>query len=167
MLLMAVVLIGFSCNKNEDPIALPIDEQIAIDLDIIKSYLEDNNIINALNDCITGDVNESPNCNGDVSYVLHEEGSGLVPPNNSTTKMVVSYKGRLLDTGEEFDAGDSVEFSLGGLIVGWQLLLIEMQEGDSVTMYIPSSYGYGFNGLSPDIPSNANLIFDMKLHQVN
>jgi len=135
-------------------------------LEIIDNYLIDNNIENVLKDCRTIKDDEVP-CKGYVSYVSLEEGDGLFPPYLST-KITVSYVGRLLDTGEEFEAKDSVQFTLGNLIQGWQAVLLDMQEGDSVTMYIPSGYGYGYKEKTTNgIPSNANLIFDMKLHQVN
>jgi len=155
-----------ACKEEPGPAALPFNEQLAIDLEIIDNYLIENNIQNILKDCRTVEGDEVP-CTGDISYVLLEEGSGLIPPNFST-KITVSYVGRFLDTGEQFDAKDTVEFTLGGLIAGWQILLLDMQEGDSVTMYIPSGYGYGYKEKTTNgIPSNANLIFDMKLHKVN
>ncbi len=166
MLLLASLALVTACKKKEDPKppALPFEEQLAIDLDIIDTYLADNGIINVLKDCNTVKTPTGEPCKGYVSYVVHEEGNGLTPP-SLNTQVVVSYKGRLLSNGTQFDANDSVTFSLGALIAGWQAVLLDMQEGDSVTMYIPSGYGYGYKG-SGDIPSNANLIFDMKLHTV-
>lgn len=166
LFLLGIFILTVSCKKDPVIAALPINEQLAIDLEIIDNYLVDNTIENVLKDCRTIKNDELP-CEGYVSYVLIEEGSGLFPPYLST-KITVSYVGRLLDTGEQFEAKDSVEFTLGNLIQGWQAVLLDMQEGDSVTMYIPSGYGYGYKEKTTNgIPSNANLIFDMKLHQVN
>lgn len=163
-LIGAVAFIGFSC-KEEEPVALPFEEQRTIDSTAVENYLIDNNITNVLKDCNTVIVEPGAICDGYVSYVLHEEGTGLGPLLSDNIK--VSYTGRLMDTGVEFDANDTIDFYLGGLIPGWQAVLLDMQEGDSVTMYIPSVYGYGFSGSGDNIPSNANLIFEMKLHQVN
>lgn len=164
ILLAGVVFIGFSCKEDEVP-ALPFSEQLTIDSTAIENYLLENGITNVLKDCYTGEIKTGPLCDGYVSYVLHEEGTGLVPP-DVNVDILVSYRGRLMDTGEEFDANDTIEFRLGNLISGWQVVLLDMHEGDSVTIYIPSGYAYGSQGTS-DIPANANLIFEMKLHQVN
>jgi len=163
---IAVLMITLSCKKEEEVPSIPFDEQLAIDLEIIDTYLVDNNIENVLKDCRTDDVPFGQPCEGYVSYVQHVEGDGLTPPNLGT-KVKVSYVGRLLSTGVVFDENDTVDFTLGGLITGWQAILLDMQEGDSVTMYIPSGYAYGTSGKGDDIPANSNLIFDMKLHQVN
>jgi FKBP-type peptidyl-prolyl isomerase-like protein len=163
-LIIAVSFLGYACKK-EEPKALPFEEQRSIDSIAIEQYLIDNNISNILKDCNTVFVPTGEICDGYVSYVLHEEGIGLTPP-DANTKIIVSYTGRLMTTNEQFDANDTIEFNLAGLIPGWQAVLLDMQEGDSVTMYIPSVYGYGFKGTT-NIPSNANLIFEMKLHQVN
>lgn len=163
--LVAVSIIGFSCNKEEDPVALPFNEQLTIDSTAIENYLTENSISNVLKDCNTVVVPIGEVCDGYVSYVLHEEGNGLTPLLSDYIQ--VSYTGRLMDTEEEFDANDSIDFYLGGLISGWQAVLLDMQEGDSVTMYIPSGFGYGFSGSGDNIPSNANLIFEMRLHKVN
>lgn len=163
-LISAVTFLGFSC-KEEEPVALPFEEQRTIDSLAVENYLMENNITNVLKDCNTVIVIPGEVCDGYVSYVLHAEGNGLTPLLSDNIK--VSYTGRLMDTGIEFDANDTIDFNLGSLISGWQAVLLDMQEGDSVTMYIPSVYGYGFSGSGDNIPSNANLIFEMKLHQVN
>ncbi len=166
LFLLAILIIGVSCKKDEEVPALPFEEQLAIDLQIIDTYLEDNNIKDVLKDCQTGDVNTPPNCNGDVSFQKHEEGDGLFI-NGIDIPFIASYKGRLMDTGVEFDANDSATFTLRRVIAGWQVVLLDSREGDSLTLYIPSGYGYGFAGSGERIPSNANLIFDIKILQVN
>ena len=160
----AITIICFSCKK-EEPLALPFEEQRTIDSTAVENYLVENNIENVLKDCYTVIVTPGEICDGYVSYVLHEEGNGLTPLLSDNIK--VSYSGRLMDTDVEFDANDTIDFSLSGLIAGWQVVLLDMQEGDSVTMYIPAVYGYGFAGSGENIPSNANLIFEMRLHKIN
>lgn len=164
ILIVIISFIGFSC-KEDEPVALPFAEQRTIDSTAIENFLIDNGITNVIKDCNTVIVTSGEPCDGYVSYVLHEEGNGLTPLLSDNIE--VSYTGRLMDTGVEFDANDTIDFFLSGLISGWQAVLLDMQEGDSVTMYIPSGYGYGFAGSGDNIPSNANLIFEMKLHKVN
>ncbi len=166
ILLLLLVVIGFSCKKDPEIPPLPFDEQMAIDLKIIDTYLADNNIKDVLKDCRSGKVNTPPNCDGDVSFQKHEEGNGLFI-NSSDTPFIASYKGRLLDTGVEFDANDSATRTLRGAVSGWQVVLLDSREGDSLTLYIPSRYGYGPSKVGENIPANANLIFDIKILQVN
>jgi len=166
ILILLLVVVGISCKKDQEVPPLPFAEQLAIDLQIIDTYLEENDIQNILKDCRTGDVNTPPNCNGDVSFQQHEEGDGLYL-NSLNASFIASYKGRLLDTGVEFDANDSATFLLGRVVDGWQIVLLDSQEGDSLTLYIPSGYGYGFAGSGNNVPKNANLIFDIKILQVN
>jgi len=152
LLLIATAIWIASCKKEEDP-GIPFEEQLSLDSAAIVDYLAKNNIIDA-------QIDRS----GYVWYVLHEEGSGVAPI--VTDSIEVSYAGRLMDTDFEFDAGEHSEFKVNYLITGWQLVLLDMQEGDSVTMYIPSGYAYGTTGAGDDIPAYANLIFDMRLHRV-
>jgi len=163
--LVAVSFIVFACDKEEDAVALPFNEQLTIDSTIIENYFLENNITDVLYDCYTGSITEEP-CDGYVSYILQEEGSGLFPPSPSAS-VVVSYQGKFLETGKEFESNPNIEFTIEHLIAGWQVMLLNMREGDSVTIYIPSGYGYGFTGSANNIPSNTNLIFEMKLIQVN
>ena len=150
-LLLASILLG-SCKKSDDP-GLPFGEQLSLDSAAIADFLAENNITDAISDKT-----------GYIKYVLHEETNGVIPQISDSVE--VTYAGRLMDTGEEFDAGEHVEFKVNGLITGWQLVLTEIHEGDSVTMYIPSGYAYGTKGSGDKIPANANLIFDMRLHRV-
>ncbi len=166
ILLVAVSFVAFAC-KDDDPVPVPFAEQRTADSTAIEKYFDDNGITNVLYDCFTGTVIDEP-CNGYVSYVMREESTltdPLTPP-HVNVNINVSYTGRLMDTGEQFDANDNIEFPLSNLILGWQVVLLSMQEGDSVTMYIPSGYAYGANETN-GIPANSNLIFEMKLHQVN
>ena len=149
--LLGVVLFS-SCKKEED-VGLPFNEQLSLDSAAIADYLTENNITNVIVDRT-----------GYINYVLHDETNGVIPQVSDSIE--VTYIGRLMDSGEEFDAGGHVEFRVNGLITGWQLVLTEIHEGDSVTMYIPSGYAYGTNGSGDKIPANANLIFNMRLHRV-
>ena len=98
-----------------------------------------------------------------VRYVL-EQGSGDQP--TLADEVTVNYNGRLLGKETSFDSGLSRTFLLGNLIMGWQAVLPLVQEGGSVTLYIPSSLGYGKNGSGSAIPPNSNLVFDIDLLEV-
>ncbi|MEM7106778.1 MAG: FKBP-type peptidyl-prolyl cis-trans isomerase [Bacteroidota bacterium] len=98
-----------------------------------------------------------------IRFVL-EQGSGPSPSINSN--VTVTYEARLLGTSEAVDAGQSRQFSLQGLILAWQIMIPEIQQGGDITIYVPSSFAYGSRGQG-EIPPNANLEFDIELIQVD
>jgi FKBP-type peptidyl-prolyl cis-trans isomerase len=91
-------------------------------------------------------------------------GKGTVP--SPSSKILVTYKGSLMD-GTVFDQSKApVEWPLNRMIQGWQIGFTFLPKGTSATLYIPSTLGYGQNGYHPDIPPNANLIFEVELLDV-
>lgn len=102
-----------------------------------------------------------------VMYKVLKEGHGTVRP--STRGIVyVHYTGRLID-GTVFDttAGESLPalFSVRDLIVGWQIVLTRMHEGDRWEVYIPAKWAYGASKMG-DIPAHSTLIFEMELVKI-
>lgn len=162
IVLMAIVIA--SCNSEEDCTKMvqqsKLDDvdaaQLAIDNKIIDDYIIANDIENTL-----GPIQE---VNG-IRYVITKEGSGVTPclENN----VVVIYTGKLLSDGSTFDKNLSgVSFPLNQLILGWQLTFPTYTKGTSVTLFVPSGYGYGPKGFPPEIPPNANLLFNVDLTNV-
>lgn len=76
----------------------------------------------------------------------------------------VRYQGRLASSGKQFDKG-TIKFRLGRgkVIRGWDQGLKSMVKGEKRTLFVPSSLAYGEKGAPPDIPCNANLVFDVEL----
>lgn len=147
-ILLAVVIGLSGCNDNQ---LLSFEDQLAKDVQAIDDYVDEHNI---------ADVVVDPS---GIRYVVNQEGTGQMPEVNWIVK--VKYKGNLLTDpdGFPFDQNPGTEFVLSKLIEGWQIILSQQQEGADLTLYIPSGYGYGFKGSPPNIPSNANLIFDITL----
>lgn len=102
-----------------------------------------------------------------ILYKVISSGSGKQA--NAGSVVAVYYKGSLIN-GKTFDDNtrDKVPaaFRLRELIVGWQIALRNMREGDHWQIFIPAAYGYGSRGVS-GIPGNSTLIFDIKLVKVN
>lgn len=99
-----------------------------------------------------------------LRYVIRRMGRGPTPTVNSTIR--VTYKGTLMD-GKVFDQSKGpVEWPLNQMIKGWQIGFGFLQKGTAATLYVPSTLGYGQNGYYPDIPPNANLIFEVELLDV-
>jgi len=162
MVLMVVAIA--SCDSGEDCTKIvqqsKIDAVNAAQLEIDKKIIDDYIIANDIENTL-GPVQE---VNG-IKYVVTQEGSGVTPCLEND--VVVTYTGKLLSDGSTFDRNLSgVTFPLGNLILGWQLAFPTFTKGTSVTIYVPSGYGYGPGGFPPLIPENANLIFSVDLVNV-
>ena len=94
------------------------------------------------------------------------EGVGLEITNHS--KIKVHYMGKLED-GTKFDSsydrGEPLSFQIGmrQVIEGWELGLMGMKVGGKRTLIIPPNLAYGEQGAGDLIPSNATLIFDVEI----
>lgn len=155
LLLFAFVLSGCS-SENECELTpnLNVDQaQLETDLEGIDEYLGENEI--------EAQVHETG-----LRYVINDAGNGNTAELCNTVS--VNYEGRLLSNGEVFDSTDTpISFPLNQLITGWQIGIPLIEEGGSITLYIPSVYAYGRTGIGDVIPPNANLIFEISLTDVN
>ena len=84
------------------------------------------------------------------------------------SRCTMSYTGRLAGSGAQFDAAPRFTFTLGGgeVIKGWDAGVAGMRVGGSRVLRVPSKLGYGKRGSSPEIPPDADLVFDVKLLSV-
>lgn len=150
LLFTAISFLFFAIGCDDRPEILTAEERLEKDIAAIEQYLDDNNI----------DAQVDPTLNA-IYYVIHREGPGQINPLRSD-EVEVSYVGRVLGSDEAFDENDSITFTLGNLITGWQVGLQLMTEGDSATLFIPSGYAYGSSG-SGQIRPNSILEFDISL----
>ncbi|CAE8608622.1 unnamed protein product [Polarella glacialis] len=80
----------------------------------------------------------------------------------------VRYEGRLANSGRRFDKGDiKFRLGLGKMIRGWDEGIPGMVKGEKRTLFIPSHLGYGSKGAPPQIPRNADLVFQVELLNEN
>ena len=102
-----------------------------------------------------------------VMYRILEEGYGTRKPTPRSI-VYVHYTGRLID-GTVFDSteGDQLPalFRVGDLIMGWQIALTRMREGDKWEVVIPARWGYGTLKMD-DIPAHSTLIFTLQLVKI-
>ena len=102
-----------------------------------------------------------------VMYKVLETGRGTRKPTPRSI-VYVHYTGRLID-GTVFDSteGDPLPalFMVGDLIMGWQIVLTRMHEGDRWEVYIPAKWGYG--AMKTDgIHAHSTLVFDLELVKI-
>lgn len=104
--------------------------------------------------------------NGVIYKVLREGCGGRKP--NTRSIVYVHYTGSLID-GTVFDSteGDNLPglFVIRDLIMGWQIVLTRMCEGDRWEVYIPAKWGYGSTRMD-DIPANSTLVFQIELVKI-
>ncbi len=143
------ILIFVSCGGDD---GLSFEEQLAIDIATIDSYLDENNIDAQIHS--TG-----------IRYVNRTEGTGRTPM--PTEVVVIRYDLVLLGTDEVVglsEFGDSFIMD-DNLMRALFFLLQEMKEGGEMTIYSPS--GYAFGGASNSlIPPNSNIEINVELLSV-
>ncbi len=152
VLVACILLLGtiISCLDTSLPEPISFEEQLARDLEIIDAYLEENDLL--------AEKHESG-----IRFLLREEGTGDSPIGTDEVKVI--YEARLLNGTLVDSSVDGVVFQLNQLILAWQIMLPEMNEGGKMTIYAPSVYSYGNVQRGP-IPANANIIFEIELVEI-
>ena len=102
-----------------------------------------------------------------VIYRVLEKGRGTRCPKPSGI-VYVNYTGKLID-GTVFDTTEGQQlpalFVVRDLIMGWQITLTRMHEGDKWEVYIPARWGYGAVRMD-DIPAFSTLVFEIELVKI-
>lgn len=96
-------------------------------------------------------------------YFEHlEKGNGIPIPLDA--HISVTYKGRLLN-GKLFDesGAEPLVFKANQLIEGWREALLLMSEGSAARIIVPPHLAYK-KATKGDIPADAILVFDFKVH---
>lgn len=109
-----------------------------------------------------------------LKYIIVQRGADANAAQAAAGKTVsVHYTGFLRNNSEVFDSsverGEPIQFPLGnGMVIkGWEEGIALMKVGDKFRLIIPSNLAYGEEGRGgAGIPSNADLIFDCELMNV-
>ncbi len=108
------------------------------------------------------DVQSTPS---GILYVMENMGEGDAHPDENSY-ITAHYHGTLTD-GTVFDSsvdrGETFQFSLGGVIPGWQEAIKMLKKGGKGKFLIPSGMAYGPRGAGGAIPPNTPLVFDIEL----
>jgi FKBP-type peptidyl-prolyl cis-trans isomerase len=102
-----------------------------------------------------------------LEYEILDEGKGEHPKASDTVE--VHYTGWLTD-GTLFDSshgrGETISFSLRGVIPGWTEGVQLMRPGGKARFTIPGKLAYGPKGSPPTIGPNATLVFLIELKKI-
>ena len=103
-----------------------------------------------------------------LQYRVIEAGPADGPRPEPGQQVRVDYEGRLIDD-RLFDAshlhGGPAQFSVGGVIEGWNEALQLMTPGSKWELFIPAELAYGSRG-TDRIPPHATLIFEVELLEI-
>lgn len=146
---VTLLLIIGGCKKSEP---YDFEKQLAIDEEIIKKFIADNNLT------------PQRDTSG-IYYIISAPGTGSVKY-TANTRVTVKYKLRLLNGTEIPQTSEPISFTLGGVIPGWQIGITKIQPGGKIRLLIPSGYAYR-DQPNNSIPSNSVLDFDIELLGVN
>mmetsp|Transcript_2699 Transcript_2699/g.6330 ORF Transcript_2699/g.6330 Transcript_2699/m.6330 type:complete len:202 (+) Transcript_2699:416-1021(+) len=109
---------------------------------------------------------------GGIKYSILKEGAGEKPlrAQKVYTKYTLWTGGFGEDGGKQIDSNTGfmgrplgVIVGVGQVIKGWDMTLLEMKEGESRRIIVPSDLGYGDKGAGGSIPPKATLYFEMEV----
>lgn len=146
------------CTKSNSDFA-KYKAQAAADDKIVADYIAQHNL--------TGLAQRVTDTSG-VYYIVLQPGQGTELFTNST-QVTVGDTGKLLTTGQVFTETNNFHpsYTLGQMILGWQLGIPKIQKGGIVRLLIPSRYAYGpYPQPQLGLPANAILDFDIQLYDV-
>lgn len=154
------IIIFAGCSEENDNfvgVSRTPQQQLAFDIQRIEGFLQENDL--------TG---FSRTADG-IFYKIKEEGNGIFPRQGQT--VFIDYLGTSVDrvVFDQSTEGIPFEFVLGvgQVIEGWDLGIPLFQEDGSGTLIIPSTLGYGTQGMttgnSTPINPNSILIFEIKI----
>lgn len=152
ILVLFITAVLFSCTEDNTTVTRTKQEQLALDIDRIKGYIEENNL------------SGFESLENGLHYKALKLGNQKYP--NIGDTLSVEYVGQLLN-GREFDrnyTNQPFELILGSgeVIQGWELGLPYVDEEGQILLIIPSGLAYG-NTSTNSIPENSILIFRIKL----
>ena len=147
-LLLAFLMIITALSACKSDPGISAEEQLAADEVRIKEFITANNI-------------PAVRHQSGLYYQIIESGTGNLVY-NANTSITAEYSLRLLNGNTVPQPAGPINFSLGGVIIGWQIGIPLIQKGGKIRLFVPSGYAYGSQSQN-GIPSNSVLDFDVEL----
>ncbi len=115
-------------------------------------------------------ANFEPRANVEALEIIDiVEGTGDEVAHGAT--ITAHYTGALVANGVIFqsshDFGNPISFGLNQVIQGWTDGVPGMKVGGTRRLIIPAQQAYGAASPAPNIPANADLVFDIELVAIN
>jgi FKBP-type peptidyl-prolyl cis-trans isomerase len=146
LLAFIAVLTAFSSCKKEPE--YDAQKQLEADEVKIKEFIATNNI-------------SAVRHSSGLYYQIITPGTGDLVYTASTA-ISANYTLRLLNGETIPQPAGPINFTLGGVISGWQIGIPLIQQGGKIRLIVPSVYAYGAQTRS-GIPPNSVLDFDIEL----
>ncbi|MBS1682680.1 MAG: FKBP-type peptidyl-prolyl cis-trans isomerase [Bacteroidetes bacterium] len=131
------------------------DYKLTSDISSIDNYIKNNSFTNVISDP------------SGLRYKVDSVGSGSLIPMLSDS-VIVNYSLSLL-SGEVVQpfTKQPIKYLLEDQVLAWKIGLPEVPEGSYVTLFVPSSLGFGSGVVGNNGARYANLIYHIKLLKVN
>jgi FKBP-type peptidyl-prolyl cis-trans isomerase FkpA len=130
--------------------------QLGKDITAIDSYISTNSIANVIQDP------------SGLRYTIDTLGTG--PKALAGGHIIATYSGKIIpSSGAATSFGTfstPTRYYLPGMINAWGILLPQIKEGSTVTMYVPSGLAYSVFPGDNGIPANSNLIYQIRMTKV-
>ncbi|XP_025980072.2 peptidyl-prolyl cis-trans isomerase FKBP20 isoform X1 [Glycine max] len=116
-----------------------------------------------------GDAIDLSGDGGVIKTIVRKSKADAVGPTENFPLVDVHYEGTLADTGEVFDTTHedntifSFEIGKGSVIKAWEIAVKTMKVGEVAKITCKPEYAYGSAGSPPDIPPDAQLVFEVEL----
>jgi len=130
------------------------DVQLSKEVAAIQDYIKKNNL-------------EMEQTKSGVFYKIEKLGDGWGAASNNT--VTLDYNGTLLDGTtfwSTYQGGQPLKLRLDKSLKAFYEILPMLREGGKVKIITPPNMAYGENGAPPHIPSNAILVYDLELVDV-
>jgi len=148
-------------GENGIPDIIPPDDTLRFEVELVA--------IHTLPEKWTIDEQSMEVTPDDIRFQVHKSGAGPTVTTGQTVR--VHYTGYLPD-GTVFDSSflrDTLfqfQVGVGQVIPGWDLTLLNMQQGEQRTVILPPDLAYGKEGVAGIVPPDSPLRFDIELVEI-
>ena len=147
--LLLAISIFAACKKEDD--SLSPEEQLQVDIDIIQTYLTDNNLT-------------AQSTASGLHYIIEEEGTSANP--TTEDPVIFEYTGYFTNNTEWGKSYYGPEvFNLNSIPLGFKEGIPLFKIGGKGKLLVPSALAFGPAGIS-SVPPNSVMIFDVELPEL-